>query len=413
VSEPGSTIPGPRPGAAAARGNPAAAVGQLHPQPESGVRDGRKNVEINIGKACNNRCVFCLDGLPKAEDRSYMPWPAMQAELRRWAEAGYESVGFLGGEPTTYPHIVEAVGLARSLGFSRVTLATNATKLRLPAFRARLLEAGLTRLTVSMHGHTAALEDRLTRVPGNFAKKVTALQGLAAARAQGRLPDGLSINIVINGWNYLHLPRMLRFFYEEMGVDDIRANFLRPEGYAIGDAALTARYSAVVPVLVKCVLLSELHFKRTFTFGGFPLCVLPAALRDDPALLERHMGEYRDLRTAASIATDGGDHLPTGRRVVPDTWTDFPTAPVVQIDPDGSRSRFNWQDRKRFDMKGHPAACGACSRAQTCEGVWKGYLDIWGDGEFTSIAPPPAGRPAPASAPSTAAARAAWPDAVG
>ena len=36
-------------------------------QPASQYRDPRKNVEINIGKACNNRCVFCIDGLPKAE----------------------------------------------------------------------------------------------------------------------------------------------------------------------------------------------------------------------------------------------------------------------------------------------------------------------------------------------------------
>ena len=51
-------------------------------QPESRLRDQRKNVEINVGKACNNRCVFCIDGLPKREDRSYMPFPQMQHELR-------------------------------------------------------------------------------------------------------------------------------------------------------------------------------------------------------------------------------------------------------------------------------------------------------------------------------------------
>ena len=35
--------------------NPAAQVGILHAQAESAVRDRRRNVEINIGKACNNR----------------------------------------------------------------------------------------------------------------------------------------------------------------------------------------------------------------------------------------------------------------------------------------------------------------------------------------------------------------------
>ena len=355
--------------------NPAAAVTIRHAQAPSAVRDLRRNVEINIGKACNNRCVFCIDGLPKAEDRSYMPWPAMQAELSDWAAAGYRSVGFLGGEPTTYPQIVEAVAHARAVGFTRVAIATNATKLRLPDFTARLLGAGLTRVTVSMHGHTAALEDRLTRVPGNFDKKVQALRLLVAARKAGQLADGLSVNIVVNGWNYQHLPRMMRFFYEEIGVDDIRANFIRPEGYADGDAELTARYAVVVPVLVKSIVLAEAHFKKVFTFGGFPLCVLPPSLRADKGLLERHMGEYRDLSTACSIRSQGGDLVAPGGG----------ESAVVRFDAEGERARFNWQDRKRFDLKNQPAGCASCELAGLCEGVWKGYLAIWGGGEFKPI----------------------------
>ena len=50
---------------------------KLHPQPENPMRDPRLNVEINVGKACNNRCVFCLDGMPKKEDRSYMDFELM------------------------------------------------------------------------------------------------------------------------------------------------------------------------------------------------------------------------------------------------------------------------------------------------------------------------------------------------
>ena len=61
-------------------------------------RDTRKNVEINIGKACNNRCVFCIDGLPKPEDRSAMPWSRCRPNSRV-GEDSYRSVGFLGGEP--------------------------------------------------------------------------------------------------------------------------------------------------------------------------------------------------------------------------------------------------------------------------------------------------------------------------
>ncbi len=153
-----------------------------HNQVYNPIRDVRRNVEINIGKACNNRCVFCIDGLPKREDRSYMPWEEMQRELSFWHASGSRSVGFLGGEPTTYPHIVEAVGFARDLGYTRIALATNATKLRLQHFTDKLLEAGLTRTTISMHGHTPELEDRITRVPGVFEKKVQAITYLSQKR---------------------------------------------------------------------------------------------------------------------------------------------------------------------------------------------------------------------------------------
>ncbi len=329
------------------------------------IRDTRRNVEINIGKACNNRCVFCLDGLPKREDRSYMPFAQMKGEIDRWFADGHRSMGFLGGEPTTYPKIVQSVAYARQVGFTRIAIATNATKLRLTHFTDKLLDAGLTRITISMHGHTASLEDRLTRVPGNFDKKCAAIRYLNRKRAAGFLPDGLSINIVLNGWNYRYLPKIMRFFYEDMALDDVRVNFVRPEGYADGSRSLTPRYSKVVPVLMKAILLNEYHFHKTFTFGGFPLCVLPRELTGSERLLKKYMGEYRDLSTDCSIRSEGVEDG------------------VVSIG--GGRARFNWQDRKRHDLKSRPAACSDCSQLSLCEGVWQGYRDIWDDAEFHAI----------------------------
>lgn len=323
------------------------------------IRDVRRNVEINIGKACNNRCVFCIDGLPKREDRSYMPFEDMKRELDYWYESGSRSVGFLGGEPTTYPWIVQSVAHAKALGFTRIAIATNATKMRLPHFTDAMLEAGLTRATISMHGHTPELEDRLTRVPGVFEKKCVAIKYLAQKKKEGFLKDGLSVNIVLNGWNYRHLPQMMRFFYEDLGLDDLRINFIRPEGYAEGDPDLTPAYDKVAPYLIKAIVLSEKHWKReTFTFGGFPLCTLPPSLRNNETLLKRYMGEYRDLSTDCSVRQDGQGFG------------------IEEIE-DG-RSRFNWQDRKRFDLKQAPDACQTCTKVHLCEGVWKGYVDIHG-----------------------------------
>lgn len=334
--------------------------------PAERVRDLRRNIELNVGKACNNRCVFCLDGLPKAEDRSYMPLPEMKAEILRWYQDGHRSLGFLGGEPTTCPWLPEAIAYARELGFTRVAIATNATRLRLPHYLDRLLDAGLTRATVSMHGHTAPLEDALTRVPGNYPKKVQALRNLIAARDAGRLADNVSVNIVVNGWNYRYLPKMLQFFYG-LGLDDVRANFIRAEGYAEEDPALTPRYTEVVPVLMKALLLNEHHFKKSFTFGGFPLCVLPTELVANKALSRKYLGEYWDLDTDCSIRAEG-------------PGAEYGIARVSE-----GRARFNWQDRKRYDLKHHMDKCRTCRFTDICEGVWKNYLRFHGESEFSPL----------------------------
>ena len=86
-----------------------------------------------------------------------MPFEQMRAELKRWHNDGHRSVG---SRRRTH-HLPKDCGLGRlrqELGFTRIAIATNATKLRLHHFTDRILDAGLTRITISMHGHTAELE---------------------------------------------------------------------------------------------------------------------------------------------------------------------------------------------------------------------------------------------------------------
>ena len=50
------------------------------------------------------------------------------------------------------------------------------------------------------------------------------------------------------------------------------------------------------------------------------------------------------------------------------------------------RARFNWQDRKKHDLKAQPEhRCQGCRYAGVCEGVWKNYLPVHGDAELHAI----------------------------
>ncbi len=355
-------------------------------QQESELRDPRRNVEINVGKSCNNKCVFCLDGMPSSEDKKFIDFEAMKEELSCFRAEGFESVGFLGGEPTTYPKIADSIAVARDLGYTRIAIATNAMMFRRQGFVDELVAAGLTRVTISMHSHTAALEDRLTAVPGGFEKKCAAIRNLQRSQRQGALRDGLSVNIVLNGWNYPALPKMLRFFYNTMGLADLRANFIRPEGYAVGNADLTPTLTDVMPVLMKAVLLNEYHFKKELTFGGVPLCMFPQEFLGNRHVLQRYLGDvYRDLSTSCSVRTEG---VETG---------------VARTE--NGRARFNWQDRKRYDLKDKPLRCRRCALNSVCEGLWMNYSDLYGSDELSPLLwdagrlvreePPPAAAPVP------------------
>lgn len=329
-------------------------------------RDDRRNVEINVGKGCNGRCVFCLDGQVSAAQRAPMAFEDLASEIRLWAEKGHRSVGFLGGEPTIHPHLVEAVALAREQGFTRITIATNGRRLADTDFADRLLDAGLTRVTMSMHGHTAALEDRLAGVDGAYEQKVAALRHLRRRQDEGRLPDGVAVNMVLNAWNCEHLLRIQKLICRELNIGDLRINFIRAEGNAEGSRELTPRYRVAVRQLMKAVALNEAHYGATLTFGGFPICVLPRSFRADPDLVRRYVGEYRDMDTDCSIRSEGVNS--PGHLSVAD-----------------GRAHFNWKERKRHDLKSPAPACAECAATPLCEGVWNAYLEIYGDAEFKAV----------------------------
>jgi MoaA/NifB/PqqE/SkfB family radical SAM enzyme len=295
-----------------------------------------------------------------------MAFVDLVAEIRSWADKGHRSVGFLGGEPTIHPRLVDAVAFARGQGFTRIAIATNGRRLADSGFTDALLDAGLTRVTVSMHAHTAALEDRLTGVKGAFAQKVDALRHLLGRQSEGRLPDGVAINMVLNAWNCEHLLRIQRFFCRELGISDLRINFIRAEGNAEGSRELTPRFGTAVRQLMKAVVLNEAHYEATLTFGGFPLCVLPRSFRRDPDLVRRYVGELRDMDTDCSIRSEG-------------------TQSPGHLSMADGRARFNWQQRKRFDLKSPVKACQECHLTALCEGVWNAYLDLYGDPEFKAV----------------------------
>ena len=316
------------------------------------------NVEINPGRLCNNKCIFCMSG---EERDDHEPWadPArMKAEIKARFDAGARSLGFLGGEPTMYPHILECMAFARDLGYRRIALCTNGMRLADPKFLGQALEAGLSRVTMSLHSHIPEVEERLVGVPKILEKKLEALRALLEARGRGLLVHGVSLNPVLCRLNAPHMEAFARFF-KAMGVDDIRFNFIWPESRVSNDKTVVPRFKDVVPHALRLILVNEKEIKIRLSFGGMPFCVLPPAVQKNWPLLRRYFYEEgMDLPTEVSFL-----------------WPD----------KRGGVQRFNWHEKGRDVFRGKVEACGSCSLDPYCMGVYRSYLELYGPAEFSPV----------------------------
>ncbi len=189
-----------------------------------------KDLRLSVTPECNLDCFFChMEGLTSRGPLRPGMYARMGGELLTpedylvIAEAGrrlgIESYKITGGEPLVRPDIVEVVEALASSG-GEVSMTTNGTLLE--DLAARLAEAGLSRVNVSIHGlqlktYTAVMGRPL--LP-------RALRGVKAALSAGL---GVKINFVlVRGLNESDFWRLLDFA-ERNGVD-LQVIELHPAG---------------------------------------------------------------------------------------------------------------------------------------------------------------------------------------
>jgi cyclic pyranopterin phosphate synthase len=326
-------------------------------------RDLRR-VEIHIGPLCNNKCVFCVSSQAR-DDRD--PWAraeTVKRELEHFRAQGCGAVGFLGGEPTVYPWIEECVAHAKKIGYERIALCTNGTRFSDADFCRRLVENGMSRVTISAHSHRPEVEDgMITLVPGNLEKKIAGIRNLMKLRAQGLLKDNVSLNPVLCRPTMKSMEEYLAF-YCSLGIEDVRFNFIWPEGAVGEDPAWVPRFSEAMPYILRAILRNEKRPGLHLTFGGVPKCALAGAGLSDR--LREHIAEkYLDE------ATNDPDN---------------DVSVVSGADP-GLRppTRFVWQEMKRNMLKTRGEGCRDCRHYERCEGIWKTYVKLYGFDEFVPV----------------------------
>jgi cyclic pyranopterin phosphate synthase len=211
-----------------------------------------------------------------------------------------------------------------------------------PAYVARLLEAGVTRFYVSVHGHgsNGRLYGEITQ--GGSEAHALMLRGIANLIAAGVAPI---IDMI-----------MMRSTYATLldGVRDLHGRGVR--AFRLWLVSLTdgnrenveslPRISEMVPAMKECLEYARAH-ALDVTSLHVPRCFLPG--------YEEHVfhpGFGEDVTV-----------------VTPDA--------VFQL----SRSRLGGQKKT--------ARCEGCVWFDRCPGVRDDYLERWGDGELSAVTTPP------------------------
>lgn len=304
------------------------------------MRDDVRTLSIHLTDLCNERCVFCVVGIPERTADSTVP-----EDMRRLIvdnrDRGFEVVNLHGGEPTAHPGFLATLELIRECGYREVYLQTNGITLARPGFVERLIGLNVTTFIVSMHGMEETVHDGLVRRRGGWKRT---LRGIAAVKAAGGV---VRTNTVIVRQNMASLPDMVDWLLDHE-VDHVNLSNLHPAGTAYRN------FEAIVPTVadlrrwVPPAVERGVARRAPVTLEGFPRCILPE-LRDN------YLGDRSGLIS-------------------------------MQI-------RGNWiADYTRFmnvvcRVRGE--VCSRCPEAERCGGVYREYVALRGWQEFEALQTPP------------------------
>jgi MoaA/NifB/PqqE/SkfB family radical SAM enzyme len=293
------------------------------------------------GFSCNSRCHFCID-LNKRDvpDKSTQ---AIVEEMARAKAQGVEYLELIGGETTIRTDFLPIVRTAKKFGFRDIVVVTNGRMLSYPDFAKRTVDAGVTDIVFSIHGHDAKLHDAVTAAPGSFDEL---LRGIENVRACGL--ERVFGNCTVVRPNMAFLPDIGRLFLR-LDIHHVEFIFVDPNygGAYTSFDSLVPSISEAAPFMRETLDVGRAGGTRDWTVRYVPLCHF-----------DGYLDQVSELREVELFRT---------RHWAPD---------FINEDVGASRAVAGRLKTER---------CTGCSLYDRCEGLWKEYIKRRGDSELNPV----------------------------
>ena len=306
-----------------------------------------RQVEIQLGHMCNNRCVFCVSGQRTAMREAFPIAAAPVLEkLREAREQGIEKVTLLGGEPTIQPEFLDVVTGAVALGFREIVVFTNGVKTARDTFLEEVLATGGDfTWRLSFQGATMLSHERTTKKLGSFGRLKETLKNLH------RRGQRITVNMCVVQSNYEAVgafPELLLPF----GVRQVHLDMMRPLDAGVRtDDELRATLPRYSDLAAPFTAMIEGFEKRAPGFdvnvGNLPYCVAPHL-----APWIHHQGE-----------------------------TTFTVSVNQRYTLSEAKNKYRVQSRDKVK----PASCAECVFNERCSGVFETYERFYGLDELVPV----------------------------
>ncbi len=301
-----------------------------------------KKSVIITGYACNNNCFFCID----SDKRKFKEKTTkeIKKDIRESKKNGTSYLEFIGGEVTIRRDVLEIISYAKKTGFDNIVMATNGRMLAYPDFARRLVEAGLTEIILSIHGHNNKLHDFLTCSKGSFDQLILGLNNLRDINFKN-----ISANTTIIKQNYKFLPDIGKLLLKNR-IKNVEYIFVDPN---IGGARnnfyeMVPRISEIAPYVKKTLDMVKSKTAYSWHIRYVPLCFFVG--------YEENISELNEVEIFDS------------KHLAPD---------FINLDINSSRKKIGRKKPKK--------QCENCILYDKCEGIWVEYIKNYGSEELKAI----------------------------